>query len=286
MSVDTNHQNILEVVRVTREALRKSDRKVADAILADPRRYLTATVAETAILADVSQPTVIRFCAAIGCGGFQDFKLRLAQALALGTPATHSALEDSDGPETVFDKIFDYTITSLDWARNRIDKGLLARAVDILAAAKRIEFFGFGASGIVAQDAAQKFPLFGVPCGAQMDAHQQIMTASLLGPADAVVIISNTGSTKSLFEIADIARGNGAKVIGLIGNTAPLMAHCDVSILIETLDNTDVYTPTISRIAALTVIDVLSTAVAMRRDPDHRGRVAAMKEMLRELRSA
>ncbi|WP_374649900.1 SIS domain-containing protein [Dongia sp.] len=283
---DAAHQNILEVVRVTREALRKSDRKVADAILADPRRYLTATVAETAMLADVSQPTVIRFCAAIGCGGFQDFKLRLAQSLALGTPATHSVLLESDGPQEVFDKIFDYTITSLDWARKRIDKATLARAADLLADAKRIEFFGFGASGIVAQDAAQKFPLFGVPCGAQMDAHQQIMTASLLGPQDVAVVISNTGSTRSLFEIADIARGNGATVIGLVGNTAPLMAHCDVSILIETLDNTDVYTPTISRIAALTVIDVLSTAVAMRRDPAHRSRVAAMKELLRELRSS
>ncbi len=283
---DAPHQNVLEIVRVTREALRKSDRKVADAILADPRRFLTATVAETALLADVSQPTVIRFCAAIGCGGFQDFKLRLAQALALGTPATHSALLDTDGAEEIFDKIFDYTITSLDWARNRIDKTHLAHAVDLLAAANRIEFFGFGASGIVAQDAAQKFPLFGVPCGAQMDAHQQIMVASLLGPQDVAVVISNTGSTRSLFEIADIARGNGAKVIGLIGNTAPLMAHCDVTILIETLDNTDVYTPTISRIAALTVIDVLSTAVAMRRDPAQRSRVAAMKELLRSSRSS
>ncbi|WP_374312151.1 SIS domain-containing protein [Dongia sp.] len=283
---DAPHQNVLEIIRVTREALRKSDRKVADAILADPRRFLTATVAETALLADVSQPTVIRFCAAIGCGGFQDFKLRLAQALALGTPATHSVLLESDGAEEIFDKIFDYTITSLDWARNRIDKTHLAHAVDLLAAASRIEFFGFGASGIVAQDAAQKFPLFGVPCGAQMDAHQQIMVASLLGPQDVAVVISNTGSTRSLFEIADIARGNGAKVIGLIGNTAPLMAHCDVTILIETLDNTDVYTPTISRIAALTVIDVLSTAVAMRRDPAHRSRVAAMKELLRSSRSS
>ena len=283
---DAPHQNVLEIVRVTREALRKSDRKVADAILADPRRFLTATVAETALLADVSQPTVIRFCAAIGCGGFQDFKLRLAQALALGTPATHSVLLESDGAEEIFDKIFDYTITSLDWARNRIDKTHLAHAVDLLAAASRIEFFGFGASGIVAQDAAQKFPLFGVPCGAQMDAHQQIMVASLLGPQDVAVVISNTGSTRSLFEIADIARGNGAKVIGLIGNTAPLMAHCDVTILIETLDNTDVYTPTISRIAALTVIDVLSTAVAMRRDPAQRSRVAAMKELLRSSRSS
>lgn len=286
MNSEAPNQNILEIVRIARDSLRKSDRKVADVVLADPRRFLGATVADTAIMADVSQPTVIRFCTAIGCAGFQDFKLRLAQSLALGTPATHSVLLDSDKPETVFDKIFDYTITSLDWARNRIDKKALARAVDLLVAAKGIEFFGFGASGIVAQDAQQKFPLFGVPCGAQMDAHQQIMVASLMGPTHVAVVISNTGATTSVIEIADIARRNGAKVIGLIGMDSPLMQHCDVPILIETLDNTNVYTPTISRIAALTVIDVLSTAVAMRRDPAHQARVAAMKQQLRELRSS
>jgi len=280
------HQNILEIVRVMQDTLRKSDRKVAAVILADPHRFLSATVAETATVAGVSQPTVIRFCAAIGCGGFQDFRLRLAQALALGTPATHSVLLESDRTETVFDKIFDYTITSLDWARNRVDKNALARAVDLLVAARGIEFFGFGASGIVAQDAQQKFPLFGIPCGAQTDAHQQIMTASLMGRGQVAVVISNTGSTRSIIEIADLARGTGAKVIGLVGNTSPLMAHCDVTILIETLDNTDVYTPTISRIAALTVIDVLSTAVAMRREPAQRNRIAAMKQQLRDLRSA
>ena len=280
------HQNILEIVRVMQDTLRKSDRKVAAVILADPHRFLSATVAETATVAGVSQPTVIRFCAAIGCGGFQDFRLRLAQALALGTPATHSVLLESDGPATVFDKIFDYTITSLDWARNRVDKNALARAVDLLVAARGIEFFGFGASGIVALDAQQKFPLFGIPCGAQTDAHQQIMTASLMGRGQVAVVISNTGSTRSIIEIADLARGTGAKVIGLVGNTSPLMAHCDVTILIETLDNTDVYTPTISRIAALTVIDVLSTAVAMRREPAQRNRIAAMKQQLRDLRSA
>lgn len=280
------HQNILEIVRVMQDTLRKSDRKVAAVILADPPRFLSATVAETARTAGVSQPTVIRFCAAIGCGGFQDFRLRLAQALALGTPATHSVLLESDRTETVFDKIFDYTITSLDWARNRVDKNALARAVDLLVAARGIEFFGFGASGIVAQDAQQKFPLFGIPCGAQTDAHQQIMTASLMGRGQVAVVISNTGSTRSIIEIADLARGTGAKVIGLVGNTSPLMAHCDVTILIETLDNTDVYTPTISRIAALTVIDVLSTAVAMRREPAQRNRIAAMKQQLRDLRSA
>ncbi len=56
------------------------------------------------------------------------------------------------------------TMTSLDWARSQLDHQAVGKAIDLLAAAKRIEFFGFGASWIVAADAQQKFPLSGVPC--------------------------------------------------------------------------------------------------------------------------
>ena len=277
-------QNILEVVRTMSSGLRKSDRKVAEMVLANPNRLLNATVAETAELAQVSQPTVIRFCTAVGCSGFQDFKLRLAQSLALGTPATHSVPQNSDSPEAVLEKIFDYTITSLDWARHHLDKQALARAIDLLQSARQIEFFGFGASGIVARDAQQKFPLFGVPCGAQLDSHQQIMVASMMQRGDVAVVISNTGMTRSIIEVARTAREVGAKVIGLTGADTALVDHCDVALVVETLDNTNIYTPTISRIAALAVIDVLSTAVALRRDESHMRRFQMMKRRLNELR--
>jgi RpiR family carbohydrate utilization transcriptional regulator len=277
-------QNILEVVRAMQAGLRKSDRKVAAVVLENPGRLLNATVAGTAALAQVSQPTVIRFCAAVGCTGFQDFKLRLAQSLALGTPATHSVLQNSDSPEAVLEKIFDYTITSLDWARHHLDKQALARAIDILQAARQIEFFGFGASGIVARDAQQKFPLFGVPCGAQLDSHQQVMVASMMQRGDVAVVISNTGMTRSIIEIARTAREVGAKVIGITGADSTLANACDVTLVVETLDNTNIYTPTISRIAALAVIDVLSTAVALRRDDAHMRRFQMMKRRLNELR--
>ncbi|MGN8116808.1 transcriptional regulator HexR [Labrys sp. 22185] len=280
----TTIQNVLEVIRLTLGELRKSDRKVAELILADPQRILNATVAETALAAGVSEPTVIRFCAAIGCNGFQDFKLRLAQSLALGTPATHSVLLGTDTPETVVEKIFDYTITSLDWARHHLDKAALARAIDILEKARAIEFFGLGASGVVARDAQQKFPLFGVPCGAQHDTHQQIMVASMMKPGDVAVVISHTGRSRSIIEVARTARENGAKVIGLTGFETSLASHCDVALLVETLDNTNIYTPTTSRIAALVVIDVLSTAVALRRDEAHVRRFQAMKRKLAEYR--
>jgi RpiR family carbohydrate utilization transcriptional regulator len=282
---DVATQNIIEVVRQKRDTLRKSDRKVADIVLADPRRILNATVAEAASLANVSQPTVIRFSTAVGCEGYQDFKLRLAHSLALGTPATHSVLLDTDTPGVIAEKIFDYTMTSLDWARNHLDKKLLNDAVNVLSSARSISFFGFGASGIVAMDAQQKFPLFGVPCKAESDSHQQLMTAAMMQPGDVAVVISNTGMTRSIIEMARIAKENGAKVIGLVGAGSPLLAYCDVPLLVETLDNTNVYTPTTSRIAALTVIDILSTAVALQRGSQHQERIAAMKRLLRETRS-
>lgn len=280
------NENILEVVRMRSDTLRKSDRKVCDVVLADPRRILNATVAETAEWAQVSQPTVIRFCTSIGCLGYQDFKLRLAQSLALGTPATHSVILPTDTPLEVAEKIFDYTITSLDWVRNRLDGEAIGRAVDILAGAKRIEFFGFGASGIVARDAQQKFPLFDVPCGVEIDSHQQIMVASMLKPGDVVVVISNTGATTSLRGTAQLARERGATVLGLIGMHGPLVADCDHVVFVETLDNTNIYTPTISRIAALAIIDVLSTAVALRRGDDHVERFGRMKRHLSYLRTS
>jgi RpiR family transcriptional regulator, carbohydrate utilization regulator len=279
----TTH-NILEVIRTLRQELRKSERKVADLVLAQPRRLLTATLAETADMAGVSQPTVIRFCVAIGCTGFQDLKLRLAHSLALGTPATHSVLLETDQPEAIVEKIFDYTISSLDWARHHLDKAALAEAIAVLETARSIEFFGYGASGIVARDAQQKFPLFGVPCGAQVDTHQQIMVASMMQPGDVAVVISNTGRTRSMIEIAEVARASGAQVIGITGSASPLVEVCHTALVVESLDNTNIYTPTISRIAALVVIDVLSTAVALRRDGGHQQRFQVMKRRLNELR--
>jgi RpiR family transcriptional regulator, carbohydrate utilization regulator len=279
-------RNVLELITVRLPELRKSDRRVAERILADPQAALSATVAETARGAGVSEPTVMRFCAALGFDGFQDFKIRLAHSMALGMPATQSVLDAADTPQTLTDKVFDYTMTSLDWARSQLDHEAVARAIDMLAKASRIEFFGFGASWIVAADAQQKFPLFGVPCGVHMDSHQQFIAASMMRAGDVAVAISNTGQTTGVLEVIGVARKMGATVIGISGRDGlPMSRLCDLLLVIETLENTDIYTPTISRLAALVLVDILSVGVAMRRGPDHQQRIAAMKKRLSAMRA-
>jgi RpiR family carbohydrate utilization transcriptional regulator len=278
-------RNILEVVRVLRPDLRKSDRKVADALLENPHRILNSTVSETAEAAGVSQPTVIRFCAAVGCDGYQDFKIRLAQSLALGTPATQSAISEEDTPAEVAAKIFDYTMTSLDWARHKLDIEQVNAAVELILKAKSLEIFGFGASAIVAQDLQQKFPLLGVPCHATMDSHQQLMAASMMRSGDVAVVISNTGSTLSIVELARLAREQGAHVIAITGVTqTALVDYSDILINVETLENTELFTPTTSRIAALVVVDIISTLVARRLGRAHDQRLVRMKRYLSQMR--
>ncbi|RKP51870.1 SIS domain-containing protein [Pararobbsia silviterrae] len=277
--------NVLELIDRARPTLRRGSRQVAEYILAHLDTIADISLAELARLAQVSEPTVLRFCASIGCNGFRDFKIRVVQSLALGAPSAHSVLANDDTPETIATKIFDYTITSLDWARKKLDFVAIAKAVELLARANRIDFFGFGASGIVAQDAQQKFPLFGVPCVAHQDSHQQFIAASMLKPGDAVVAISNTGTTRGLIEMARTAKERGASVVVITGSQSPITRYADVSVIAETLENTDVYTPTTSRLAALVIIDILSTSVALRRGENHTRDVVHMKKRLSDLRS-
>ena len=157
--------------------------------------------------------------------------------------------------------------------------------MDALSKARRIEFFGFGASGIVALDAQQKFPLFDAPCGATSDAHQMFMTAGMVGKDDVVVAISNRGTTREVVQAARMAQENGATVIAITGFHNALVRHCDIALIVETLENTDLYTPTVSRLAHLVIIDILSTAVSLRRGEIHHRRLSGMKDGLARLRA-
>lgn len=278
-------RNILDIIARALPDLRRGSRQLAEFILAQPRFVVDANLADLARQAGLSEPTVLRFCTMVGCSGFRDLKIRLAQSLVLGVPTTHAALSFDDTPRSIAGKLFDFTATSLERTRNSLDPDAIDQAVELLASASRIEFFGFGASGIVALDAQQKFPLFGVPCGANQDSHQQLITASMLRPGDVMFAISNTGTTLSLIEITRVARERGAKVIVLTGSRSPICQHADVALIAESLDNTDLYTPTISRLSALVVIDILSVSVALRRGDGHARDISEMKKQLAEMRS-
>ncbi|QFG70367.1 SIS domain-containing protein [Ornithinimicrobium pratense] len=277
---------LLERIRDAMPSLRKSEQKVAQVVLAAPADILGYTMAAVADAAGVSEPTVMRFALRLGYDGFQAFKLDLAQVLALGVPVTYSGIEPGDSVETMAQKVFDHTISSLDRARKTYDPEALSKAVDYLAAATSVTFIGFGASSIIAQDAEQKGGLFGVPCSAPLDAHQQVMAASMCEPGCVFFIISNTGNTGIVLEVAELARRHGATIIGLTGGQTPLVPFCDVALIAKTYEDTEVFTPMVSRLAGLVVIDILATAVVVKKGPQHLDRVRTMKRELARFRAS
>ncbi|MDJ0334050.1 MurR/RpiR family transcriptional regulator [Salinibacterium sp. G-O1] len=265
--------------------LRRSERKVAELVASDPAFVVNATMAAVADAAGVTDPTVMRFATALGFDGFQQFRLALAQSLALGMPATLSTISPRDSAGELSTKVFDHTISSLDRARRALDPEQIERSVVAILAANSVTFLGLGASAIIAADAAQKSPHFGVPCLAPGDPHQQFMAAAVSGPGHVFVAISNTGETSSILDIATAAKGAGATVICITGEAdSSLVGIVDIPIIVRTFEDTDTLTPSVSRLAGLVVVDILATAVSLRRGSAHAARLASMKEQLASFR--
>jgi RpiR family transcriptional regulator, carbohydrate utilization regulator len=277
---------VLEVIAARRDGLRASEKAVADLILQDPVRAMDFNMAGLADAAGVSEPTVMRFCSAVGFDGFRSFKIKLAQTVALGLPVTMSAIRENDSTHDLTEKVFSHTISSLDRARRTLDPSSVDRAVELLVGAGEILFVGAGASGIVAQDAQQKFPLFGVPCQAPADYHQQFISASMSDASTVTVAISNTAKTQTTVRVAEAAKAAGGKVLAITGDAGPLSTVADLELRVRTFEDTDYYTPTASRLAALVAIDILATGVAMRRGASSLERIRLMKDHLAEMRAS
>jgi RpiR family carbohydrate utilization transcriptional regulator len=278
--------NLLLAVHRCLSTLSRAERQVAEVVLADPQMVISDSVTELATRAGVSEPTVVRFCRSIGCDGFSEFKVQLAQSLVADVSYLDMHIKPDDTAADYLQKVFDSTINTLLDVRNTLtlNSSAIEQAVAALAQARKIEFYGFVASGAVAIDAQHKFFHFAVPCLAYTDLHMQLMSAAALGPEDVVVAISHTGRTKELLESVRLARQSGATVIGVTHPISPLAELCSIVIGVDVPENTDVYMPTMSRIAHLLVIDSLAVGVALRGGAQMAERLTKMKVVLHSRR--
>lgn len=276
--------DLLDRLRQRLEELNRSERKVANVILADPSAATSLSIASLAQAASVSEPTVNRFCRSFSAKGFPDFKIKLAQSLAGGTPYVTRAVEPNDDASQYTQKIFGATIAALDEARRAVDTHAIERMVDYLIQAKQIHFFGLGASGAVAQDAQHKFFRFNLPVMAYVDVLVQRMVAAACHTGDVVVVISYTGRTRELVDIARLARESGAVVLGITAPGSPLAFECTATLDVATPEDTDHYMPMTSRMIQLTLIDALATGVTLRRGEDFLPHLKKIKDSLRDTR--
>ena len=280
--------NLIRRIADNQHKLRKSEAKVASYVLANANDVIKMRIVDLAANSEVSEPTVIRFCRALGFDGFQSFKLQLAQQLGMGSVYTQFAVDDNDTVTDLRNKVFDTTVGSLLTVRGELNADVLEQAISTISNARRVEFYGFGASGSVAADAQHKFFRLQLSTAAYTDPHIQHMSAIALGSDDVVVAISQSGETQALLQSVHLAREAGAKVIGLAPENTSLSKQCSIPIYVNMEEDLQSYTPVSSRIAHLVVIDVLATGVARHRKPllkEHLKRLEKSQRALRTPRS-
>ena len=281
---------MLDRITASLPSLAPAEQRVGRLVLADPRAFANLPVSELADRAHVSKPTVVRFCRSMGYDGLSDFKLKLAGSVSEGVPFIHRSVDVDDKTGDVLVKVIDNTVAALLKYRNDASTFAIEKAVDAMATTcktgRRIEFYGVGNSGIVAQDAQHKFFRLGVNTIAYSDGHMQVMSATLLGPGDCVLVISNSGRTRDLMDACDIARKNGATAIVMTASGSPLASAGQIHLAADHPEGYDRYSPMVSRLLHLVIIDVLATAVALRIGPRLQPLLREMKNNLRNKRYA
>ncbi|MES2910933.1 MAG: SIS domain-containing protein [Pseudomonadota bacterium] len=279
---------MLDRIKASLPSLAPAEQRVARLVLADPRAFANLPITELAARSNVSKPTIVRFCRSIGYDGLSDFKLKLAGSVSEGVPFIHRSVDVDDKTSDVVVKVIDNTVAAFLKYRNDASSAAIQKATDALEetykAGKRIEFFGVGNSGIVAQDAQHKFFRLGVTSIAYSDGHMQVMSASLLGPGDCVVVISNSGRTRDLMDACDIARKNGATTIVITATGSPLAAAGNIHLAADHPEGYDRYSPMVSRLMHLMVIDILATCLALRIGGKLQPLLKEMKNNLRNKR--
>ncbi len=281
---------MLDRIKASLPSLAPAEQRVGKLVLSDPRAFANLPVSELADRAHVSKPTVVRFCRSIGYDGLSDFKLKLAGSVSEGVPFIHRSVDVDDKTSDVLVKVIDNTVAAFLKYRNDASSFAIERAAESLAGTyktgRRIEFYGAGNSGIVAQDAQHKFFRLGVNTIAYSDGHMQVMSASLLGPGDCLVVISNSGRTRDLMDACDIARKNGATTIVITATGSPLASAGHIHLAADHPEGYDRYSPMVSRLLHLVIIDVLATTVALRIGPRLQPLLREMKNNLRNKRYA
>ena len=242
-----------------------AERKVAECALAEPKWFVHAAVAEIAEKATVSQPTVIRFCRSLGYKGLPEFKLALSASIGHeGMPYVHEELNADDDMSDVMEKVLGNTAAAILGARRLLNESELENAIAMLTHARRIEFYGVGNSGIVAQDAQHKFFRFGMSTVAYSDPHIQLMAAAVLSDQDVLVVFSNSGSSIEVLESVSIAKSNGASVIAITRADSSLAHLADCVLNVAAQEDSEQYTPMVSRLLQLVVVDILAIGLALR----------------------
>lgn len=258
---------MLNQIRAIHGELSRSEKKVADAILNAPQECVTVTLKALAQTAEVSEPTIVRFCRSLKLTGYREFRLRLAQDLANQLHYQHSPIDASDDATALAGKVFNGAISGLSRVRDQLSAEVIDEVIAQLSTTRRIEIYGVGGAGIVVQDAHLKFDRIGLNAQSYIDTYLQRVAAGMLEPETCVLAISNSGRSRDLLENIKTAKQVGATIISITASGSPLASLSDLHLAVDLDEERNSLEPIKARIAHMAVVDTIAIGLAVRCKP-------------------
>ncbi|MDT3424933.1 DNA-binding MurR/RpiR family transcriptional regulator [Paenibacillus forsythiae] len=249
------------------ESLNPSESKIASYILQHPDEIIHLSVAELAQKSGSSQAAIVRLCKSIGFKGYQELKIKVAGDLHTRDPVVtgYQEIRPNDTVSAIMQNVSSNNIQSIRDTLTILDPAMVELAVEALDRARRIYFFGVGASNLIAMDAQQKFLRINKTSLSFADPHVQLTSAITADSGDTAVCISYSGETKEVIRAAALFKEQGGTVISIAkyGNST-LSRQADIPLCTSSTENEIRSGAMASRITQLNLIDILYLAVASR----------------------
>ncbi|MGF0169488.1 MurR/RpiR family transcriptional regulator [Streptomyces sp. NPDC002285] len=260
--------DVTTLIRTELPRLAGSLRKVGELILEDPAAVTHCSAAELGRRTGTSQATVTRFCRAIGLDSYQHLLIELAQERGRGEVSDWGSAEigpdisPDDSLERVVQVVGSADLRAIQQTIERIDLDALERAAQALARARRIDVYGVGGSGAVAQETETRLFRIGCQVRGWTEVHGAATSAALLTPADVAIGISHSGATRETLEPFEMAKERGATTIAITTDPRSPLAKAAGIRLISATSETSFRTGSIGgRHSVLMIVDCLYVRV-------------------------
>lgn len=258
--------SLLLTIRGLLPALNEQEQKVGQYVLDHADEVIHLAMSDLAVRCAVSDTTVFRFCRRVRTDGYQDFKIRLALELEPDHSTTYASITGGDSVAQAARKVITADVKALEDTLKVLDLAALERAADALLAARRVDIYGSGGGAIAALELQYKLMRVGVRAVPHTDGEMQVISATLLTPADLAVGISHSGESHDVLRALGVARQAGATTIAITNHPAsPLAKLADVSLHTAAQEALAHGYPLGARVAQVALIDVLYAALALQR---------------------
>jgi DNA-binding MurR/RpiR family transcriptional regulator len=258
------------------------EKQLARIVLNDAEFAVNASIVDLAERAEVSPPTVTRFCRRLGFQGYSDFKLQLARSAYVGLrylkPET---AENTATPAAVAEDIVTKAQNALFQMHHALDLVAVEEAAALLRKAKMIHAFGSGGnSSMIANELQNRLFRLGCRISASSDHAMNLMLAAACVPGDVVFCSSFTGRNAELVRCLRVLQDRGIPTIALTQSRSPVAEIVDIVIAVDLPEGLNIFRPTSTRFAYLAAIDILANLVAYADRPRATRLLRGIKEQL------